>query len=453
MLAHKPQVLNLLVKPIGSACNLNCAYCYYLEKEKLYPAKGGRVMSDALLEKYIREFFASQESSVVRFDWHGGEPTLLETDTFRKIVRWQKHYAGGRQVVNSLQTNGTLLTHEWANFFREHGFLIGISIDGPRHIHDRYRRDKAGEPTFDRVMQGIELLKQHGVEFNTLSVVNDYGAEYGVEVYQFLKSLGSRYMQFSPVVERIASEAGPGELRLVAPEVDGAMLAPWSVAAEAYGRFLCTIFDEWVQNDVGYCYVITFDAVLAKWCGVEPPNCAFADVCGGGPAMEANGDIYMCDHFVYPDHLLGNLNDASILDMLVSERQLHFGQNKQDALPKFCRRCEYVSICAGECPKHRISTTPDGESGLNYLCPGLKLFYEHAAPYMDFMKHQYDAGGAPASVMAWARRRLKPLAPNSVATIDFSAIGPYDPCPCGSGKKYKFCCLPENRHTCRTTNH
>ena len=447
MFDRNPQVLNLLVKPAGSECNLNCTYCYYLEKEKLYPGHDGRFMSDELLEKFIREFFASQESSVVRFDWHGGEPTLLGTDTFRKIGRWQKKYASGRQVVNSLQTNGTLLTHEWANFFREHGFLIGISIDGPRHVHNRYRLDKAGEPTFDRVIQGIELLKQHEVEFNTLSVVNDYGSEFALETYQFLKSIGSRYMQFSPVVERIDSTAGPDGLSLVAPGTSGAAgLAPWSVDADAYGRFLCDIFDEWVLNDVGHCYVITFDAVLAKWCGVEPANCAFADICGGGPAMEANGDVYMCDHFVYPEYLLGNLNSTSLTDMLVSERHLHFGMDKQDTLPAYCRRCEYVSICAGECPKHRIAKAPDGEPGLNYLCPGLKLFYDHAAPYMDYMKQQYEAGGAPSSVMDWARIRNKPLeAAANQAFPCFSSAETYAPCPCGRGQKYKFCCLPKKR--------
>ena len=445
MFARKPQVLNLLVKPVGSECNLNCVYCYYLEKEKLYPGRAGQFMNDELLENFIRMFFASQETRSVRFDWHGGEPTLLGTDTFRKIVNWQKQYAKGRQVINSLQTNGTLLSHEWCNFFRENSFLIGISIDGPRHVHDRYRVDKSGEPTFDRVMHGIELLKQHEVDFNTLSVVNDYGAAYPLEIYRFLKSIGSRYMQFSPVVERVACAAVPQGLTLVAPETDNAVLAPWSVEPVAYGKFLCEIFDEWVLNDVGNCYVITFDALLAKWCGIEPPNCAFADVCGGGPAMEANGDVFMCDHFVYPEYLLGNLNTSGLAEMLTSESQLRFGQNKQDTLPEYCRHCEYCSICAGECPKHRIVNTPDGKSGLNYLCPGLKMFFTHSAPYMEYMKREYDMNGAPAKVMEWARR-LKP-AKASVNTFD--ELRSYDPCPCGSGKKYKFCCLPKNRQTRR----
>ena len=447
MMDRKPEVLNLLVKPVGSACNLNCAYCYYLEKEKLYPESVGRFMSDELLEKFIREFFAAQASCHVRFDWHGGEPTLLGADTFRKILRWQKQYAKGRQFSNSLQTNGTLLTHEWCNFFRENSFLIGISIDGPRHVHDRYRVDKSGAATFDRVMQGVELLKTHEVEFNTLSVVNDYGSAYPLETYRFLKSIGSRYMQFSPVVERLDSAALPHELALVAPgTAEGAATASWSVGPEAYGRFLCAIFDEWVRNDVGSYFVITFDAVLAKWCGTDPANCAFADICGGGPAMEANGDVYICDHFVYPEHLLGNLGDAGLREMLTSERQLRFGRNKQDLLPGYCRACEYVPICAGECPKHRIAVTPDGEAGLNYLCPGLKLFYAHAAPYMEFMKKQYETNGSPSSVMEWARRSAEFVRKIGVpAPNDFSARRIYDPCPCGSGRKYKFCCLEKQR--------
>ena len=359
MVTAKPQILNLLVKPLGSDCNLSCTYCYYLEKDKLYPSRNSRFMSDELLEKFVREFFAAQASDIVRFDWHGGEPTLLGTDKFRSIVRWQKKYANGRQVVNSLQTNGTLLTHEWANFFREYGFLIGISIDGPQHVHDRYRRDKAGRPTFEKAMQGLELLKQHGVDFNTLSVVNDYSAAYPLETYRFLKSIGSRYMQFLPAVERIDWNAGPDGLSLVAPASAGeAVLAPWSVDAAAYGKFLCTIFDEWVRGDVGAYYVITFDAVLAKWCGIEPASCAFADQCGGGPAMEANGDVYMCDHFVYPQHLLGNLNSSTLTELLLSQRQRKFGLDKQDLLPAYCRRCAFVAICAGECPKHWIALTP-----------------------------------------------------------------------------------------------
>lgn len=406
MISSRPISLNLLVKPVSSQCNLQCAYCYYLEKNTLYPGTTELRVSDELLERYIKEFLGAQTGSCVSFDWHGGEPTLLEVDTFRKIIRWQKHYARGRQIINSLQTNGTLLTHEWCNFFRENDFLIGISIDGPRHIHDRYRRDCGGEPTFDRVMKGIDLLKAHQVEFNTLSVVNDVNVLYPSEVYRFLKKIGSHYMQFSPVVERIRTEPGPEGMKLAPPGYEGeTYLAPWSVEPLRYGKFLCEIFDEWILNDVGTYYVVTFDAVLAKWCGVELPNCVFADVCGNGPAMEACGDIYMCDHFVYPEYLLGNMNAESLESLLLSTRLQNFGQNKLAGLPKVCSDCEYIGICAGECPKNRIARTPQGERGWNYLCPGLKHFFKHVAPYMDYMKRQIDGNRAPSSVMTWARPR------------------------------------------------
>ena len=406
MMLSRPESLNLLVKPVGSRCNLRCDYCYYLEKAGLYPDQSAMSMSDELLERFIREFIAAQSGPCIRFDWHGGEPTLLDTDTFRKIVRWQKKYAGSRQIANSLQTNGTLLTHEWCNFFHENNFLIGISLDGPAHIHDRYRRDAGGAPTFDRVMRGVELLKDHRVEFNTLSVVNDYSARYPQEVYRFFKKIGSHYMQFSPVVERILPAPGPEGQKLAPPDSGiAAKMAPWSVGPCEYGEFLCAIFDDWVLQDVGDYFVVTFDSVLAKWCGVEPPNCAFADICGNGPAMEACGDIYSCDHYVYPEYCLGNMKEKSLSSLLLSSRQIEFGQNKLAGLPEVCRKCKHCEICAGECPKHRIIRAPDGQSGLNYLCPGLKTFFEHVAPYMNYMKRQLDTDGTPSSVMAWARNR------------------------------------------------
>lgn len=402
----RPESLNLLVKPVGSRCNLRCDYCYYLEKQDLYPGQAALSMPDELLEKFIREFVAAQAGPCIRFDWHGGEPTLLDTDTFRKIVRWQKRYAGGRQVANSLQTNGTLLTHEWCNFFRENHFLIGISLDGPAHVHDRYRRDAAGQPTFDRVMQGVELLQSHRVEFNTLSVVNDYSAAYPLEIYRFLKKIGSHYLQFSPVVERLLPEPGPSGRKLAPPgELAAAPLAPWAVEPASYGKFLCAIFDEWVRKDVGEYFVVTFDAVLAKRCGVEPPNCALADVCGAGPAMEASGDVFVCDHYVYPEYCLGNIRDASVASLLLSQRQYEFGRAKRTGLPKICLACEHLPVCAGECPKHRIVRAPNGEPGWNYLCPGLKPFFSHVAPYMNYMKTQLEQGDSPAKVMAWLRSR------------------------------------------------
>ncbi|HWR41008.1 MAG TPA: anaerobic sulfatase-maturation protein [Patescibacteria group bacterium] len=404
MISSLPVSLNLLMKPVGPRCNLRCDYCYYLEKSDLYAGKPVLTMPDELIENFIREFSAAQSGACIRFDWHGGEPTLLDPDIFRKIVRWQKKYAGSRRVANSLQTNGTLLTHEWCNFFRENGFLIGISLDGPEHIHDRYRRDAKGQSTFARVMQGVELLQSHQVEFNTLSVVNDYSSRYPLEIYRFFKEIGSHYLQFSPVVERLIPTTGPAGQRLASPgDRENAVMAPWSVDPLLYGRFLSAIFDEWILTDVGNYYVVTFDAVLAKWCGVEPPNCALADVCGNGAVMEADGDIYVCDHYVYPEYRLGNVRKQSLASLLLSDRQTEFGRQKTAALPEACRQCEHLRICAGECPKHRIVQTTDGM--LNYLCPGLKFFLSHTAPYMAYMKKQIETDRAPADVMTWARIR------------------------------------------------
>lgn len=404
MMQSRPVSLNLLVKLAGPRCNLRCDYCYYLEKSELYEERSLPTMPDQLIERFIREFIAAQSGSWIRFDWHGGEPTLLDPDIFRKILRWQKKYAGSKQIANSLQTNGTLLTHEWCNFFRENGFLIGISLDGPDHIHDRYRWDAKGKPTFHKVMRGVELLQSHQVEFNTLSVVTDYSVQYPLEIYRFFKKLGSHYMQFTPVVERVLPANGREGRKLASPkDIGNAVMAPWSVDPLFYGRFLSEIFDEWVLHDVGNYYVVNFDAVLAKWCNVAPPTCALADACGNGPVMEANGDIYICDHYVYPEYCLGNVRKHDLTSLLLSVRQLKFGKNKTAGLPKICRQCEYLPICAGECPKHRIVPTPDGM--VNYLCPGLKFLFAHTAPYMAFMKKQIENDLAPAEVMTWARNR------------------------------------------------
>ena len=395
MIANLPFSLNLLIKPVGSRCNMRCTYCYYQGKSDFSPGRP-HTMSDELLERCIRELVAAQTGSCIRFDWHGGEPTLLGPDTFRKIIRWQRKYAGSREIANSLQTNGTLLTHEWCNLFYENRFLIGISLDGPAHVHDHYRRDRNGKPTFEQVMHGLELLKTHNVEFNTLSVVTDYSATYPLEIYRFLKSAGSRYMQFSPAVDLLDETGVPAD-----PVNCGTGMAPWSVGPLQYGTFLNTIFDEWLLADVGSYYVVTFDALLAKWCGLEPANCALADICGNGPAMEVGGDVYLCDHYVFPEYCLGNLQDHSLLQLLQSDRQRRFGEKKSAGLPAVCRCCEYLKLCAGECPKHRTIHHSDGM--LNYLCPGLQAFFRHSEPYMAYMKKQLELRGSPASVMDWAR--------------------------------------------------
>ncbi|MDR1667038.1 MAG: anaerobic sulfatase-maturation protein [Bacteroidales bacterium] len=439
-----PLVFSIMAKPAGPVCNLNCSYCYYLEKDKLYGKLSRFRMDGKLLEKFIDEYIASQNVPVIQFIWHGGEPAMLGTEWFRTVLRLQEQYCRGKRIENVLQTNGTLLDGEWCRFLADCHFLVGISIDGPEHVHDRYRTDRAGKPTFARVMKGLELLVKHKVEFNTMSVVNDYSAQYPLEIYRFLKSTGSRYMQFSPVVERIADHLPAEALQLLAgSDTTQGMLAPWSVGALDYGKFLCGIFDDWVLNDVGTCFVPTFDSILANWTGSMTSICVHAETCGHAGAIEHNGDVYACDHFVFPEYRLGNIRSDTLVSMMYSPQQLRFGRDKRDALPQQCKDCEFLFACNGECPKNRIIRTASGEPGLNYLCEGLRLFYRHVAPYMEFMAEELAAERPPANVMAMAHSRLRqqPLSKKQLATtIQRSAIRPNDACPCGSGKKYKNCC-------------
>ncbi|MFO7614681.1 MAG: anaerobic sulfatase-maturation protein [Bacteroidales bacterium] len=394
-MAHSPvfpsRPFYLMAKPVGSVCNLNCTYCYYLEKEKLYPDDPHRLsMSEKVLEQFIAQYIYSFTEPAVLFTWHGGEPVMRGPEFFQKVIALQNKYANGKIIENSLQTNGTALTDDWCKFFRDHRFLIGLSIDGPEHCHDRYRRYKSGRPSFSQTMAGLELLKKYGVEFNTLSVVNDYNAKYPLEVYNFLKNIGSRYMQFTPVVEWIDPRAGPDELHILpAGSNKPARVTDWSVNPIAYGDFLIKIFDEWVRKDVGDYFVVTFDCILANWLRVPPPLCVYAETCGHAGVVEYNGDVYSCDHFVFPEYRLGNIKDKTLMTFMNSPFQQKFGRDKRDTLPAYCRRCEYVDICTGECPKNRIIHSPDGEPGLNYLCAGFKKFYRHVEPYFDFMANEY----------------------------------------------------------------
>jgi len=454
-----PVAFNIMAKPFGPVCNLDCHYCYYLEKEKMYDTSGRFKMNEQVLEKYIDEYIASQNVPVVQFVWHGGEPTMLGMDFYKRALDLQNQYSRGRSIENVLQTNGTLLNDDWCRFFRDNHFLIGISIDGPEHIHDRYRLNKAGKPSFVQVMKGLELLVKYQVEFNTLSVVNDYNAQYPLETYRFLKDTGSRYMQFTPIVERIATNVPENSMHLLAnhltvlPSCDLAVLpsqlAPWSVKASDYGRFLCEIFDDWVIHDVGTYFVPTFDSILANWVGSMTSICVHAETCGHAGAIEHNGDVFACDHYVFPEYKLGNIYTDSLVSMMYSSRQIAFGQAKRTALPQQCRECDYLFACNGECPKNRIIKTPSGELGLNYLCSGLRLFYAHVAPYMDFMAEELANERPPANVMAWARERIKSKPVVKTVSIAQSvirmAVKPNDPCPCGSGKKYKQCCRNKSR--------
>lgn len=389
----------VMLKPVGAVCNLACKYCYYIEKKKLYPKETGCVMSEELLEKFVKEYLECQTTPYVLFTWHGGEPLMRPLGFYRKALELQHKYGRGRHIENCIQTNGTLLTDEWCRFFKENNFLVGISIDGPQEFHDEYRRNRRGLPSFREVMRGIELLKKHGVEYNAMAVVNDYNVDYPLEFYRFFKSIGCHYIQFAPIVERLGTHADGTSLTLPEQEGQGLRLAPFSVDSEKWGDFLCAVFDEWVKEDVGDYYVQLFDATLANWVGEQPGICTLAPSCGHAGVMEFNGDLYSCDHFVFPEYKLGNIHTQTLTEMMYSERQLQFGVDKRNRLPAQCKACEYLFACNGECPKNRFLHTADGEPGLNYLCKGYKKYFRHVAPYMDFMKAELLAQRPPANVM------------------------------------------------------
>lgn len=408
------EYFHVLAKPIGPICNLDCKYCFYLEKEVLYPQESQWAMADDVLENYIRQYIEAQRSPVINFAWQGGEPTLLGVDFFYKAVALQQRYANGKRIENAFQTNGVLLNDEWARLFSDHQFLIGVSIDGPRELHDAYRVDKGGQPTFDRVMRGIDVLKRNQVEFNTLTAVNRANSQYPEEVYRFLKANGSGYMQFIPIVERISKKQTEDGLALVSPAFnEAAHVAPWSVEPDEFGKFLTVIFDEWVRNDVGKIFVQLFDVSLESWMGLEPSLCVFRKRCGSALAIEHDGDVYSCDHFVYPKNRLGNIMSSPLATLAQSDEQQRFGDAKETTLPAYCRSCDVQFACNGECPKHRFAVTPDGEPGLNYLCAGYKAFFNHVDPYMRFMANELRSHRAPANVMRWAGERVGDAAPSS----------------------------------------
>ena len=402
-LAPFARPLYVMLKPAGALCNLACDYCYYLEKSKLYQDNPKHVMSDELLEKFIEEYINSQTSPQVLFTWHGGETLMRPLSFYQKAVELQRKYARGRQIDNCLQTNGTLLTDEWCLFLHDNQWLVGISIDGPQEFHDEYRKNKQGRPSFVKVMQGINLLKKHNVEWNAMAVVNDYNADYPLEFYHFFKELDCHYIQFAPIVERLAPHADGRHLAAV-DEDSKEGLADFSITPRQWGNFLCTIFDEWVRHDVGNYYIQLFDSTLANWVGEQPGVCTLAKTCGHAGVMEFNGDVYSCDHFVFPQYKLGNIYSKTLVEMMYGERQQKFGLAKRDSLPTQCKECPYLFACNGECPKNRFCKTKDGEPGLNYLCQGYYQFFDHVAPYMDFMKRELQAKRAPANVMEAIRK-------------------------------------------------
>jgi uncharacterized protein len=385
-----PAAFHLLAKPTGSACNLDCAYCFFLDKEQLYPGLRAR-MSDTVLERYIRQLIEAHRTPQVTIAWQGGEPTLMGLEFFRRAADCAARFARpGMKIEHTLQTNGTRLNGDWAGFFKEHEVLVGLSIDGPRPLHDRYRRDKSGRPTFDRVMRGLAHLREKGVAWNALTAVHAGNADRPAEVYRFLRDeCGATFIQFIPIVERPSRGGVPF----------GQAVTERSVTARQWGRFLSGVFDEWVRRDVGEVYVQLFDVALANWYGEPAGLCVHSPTCGTALALEFNGDVYSCDHFVEPAHLLGNIGERHLGELVGSERQRRFGQDKRDTLPAFCRDCDVLFACHGGCPKDRLDTAPDGEPGLNYLCAGFKEFFAHADEPLRAMCALLHAGRAPAEIV------------------------------------------------------
>ena len=390
--------LYVMLKPAGAHCNLACKYCYYLEKNKLYPTAQRHLMSDEMLEQFTREYIEAQTMSQVLFTWHGGEPLLRSIDFYRKALSLQQKYAGGRRIDNVIQTNGTLLTDEWCEFFAQNHWLVGISIDGPQPYHDHYRLTAAGKPSWQKVMQGIKLLKKHGVEWNAMAVVNAYNVNHPLEFYRFFKENGCQFLQFTPIVERQTRHEDGRTLASLADKNE-ISLSEASVTPEQWGYFLCAIFDEWVRKDVGKIFVEIFDCTLANWMGISPGICAYSKECGHAGVMEHNGDVYSCDHFVFPEYKLGNIRDHSLIDMLYGEQQQEFSRLKHSSLPRQCKECDMEFACHGECPKNRFMKDKYGDSGLNYLCPGYYHYYQHVAPYMDYMKQELMAQRPPSNIM------------------------------------------------------
>lgn len=433
--AGAPPAFHLLAKPSGATCNIDCTYCFFLSKEALYPNEKSR-MSEATLDAYIRQLLESHRTPEVIVAWQGGEPTLMTLDFFKRSVELvEKYRRPGQKVQHTFQTNGLLLDDAWCAFFKEHGFLIGLSVDGPREIHDTYRVDRRGEGTFDLVMRGWRALQRHGVDFNILCTVNAANEHQGRRVYRFFRDeLGAKWMQFIPIVERATAETidianlgwseRPGQKRLLYTQA-GDLVTERTVGGEQYGRFLVDVFEEWLRHDIGEVFVQLFDVTLEA-CFGRHLLCIHAPTCGNGPALEHNGDLYACDHYVEPRFRLGNIHETHMIELIASPQQRQFGQDKQDTLTAQCRGCAVRDLCHGGCPKDRFALSRDGEPGQNYLCAGLELFFTHTRPAMQAMVRLLQQGRPPSDVMA-------------LVAAEDARRGPYQPCPCGSGKKFRFC--------------
>ncbi len=410
---NAPPAFHLLAKPTGAICNLDCQYCFFLSKEMLYPGSRFR-MADELLEEYIRQFIEAQQVPEVNIAWQGGEPTLMGVDFFRRSVELAEKYKKPQQTIQyTMQTNGTLLDDEWGEFLKEHDFLMGISFDGPPELHDAYRVNKGGQGSFKQVLRGLRVLQKHNVEYNILCTVHAANADHPLDVYRYFRDeLNAQFMQFIAIVER-DNETGFQE---------GDKVTERSVKAEQYGNFLITIFDEWVRRDVGRVFVQLFDVALGAWVGAPPSLCVFSPTCGNALALEHTGDLYSCDHYVEPDYLLGNIKETAMIELVASDKQRKFGQDKLDTLPNYCKECEVRFACHGGCPKNRFIETPDGEPGLNYLCAGYRAFFNHIDGPMKIMATLLRQNRAPAEIMQI-----------------FAHANRNDPCPCGSGRKFKHC--------------
>ena len=419
-----PPAFHLLSKPTGAICNLDCAYCFFLAKELLYPGSRFR-MADELLETYIRQLIEAHQTPEVTIAWQGGEPTLMGLDFFNRSIEYARKYARPDQTIqHTIQTNGTLIDDEWAVFFKEHNFLVGISIDGPREMHDVYRQDKGGAPTFDKVMRGLSLLKKHGVEWNALVTLNHANVDRPLDVYRFLRDeCSATFIQLIPIVERLHENGVPF----------GDAVTDRSVTAQQYGQFLIDVFEEWVRHDIAEVYVQMFDVALANWYGEPSGLCVFSKTCGTALALEHNGDLYSCDHFVEPAYRLGNIREVHLIELIASDQQLKFGRDKFDTLPQYCLDCDVRFACHGGCPKDRFINTPDGQPGLNYLCAGYKLFFHHVNQPMQLMVRLLRQNRAPSELMrlyAGQDQKWQEL---------LAKTGRNDPCPCGSGQKFKNC--------------
>ena len=430
MIAESPKLgppsVHILAKPTGAICNLECAYCFYLDKELLYPGSRFR-MQDQLLELYIKQLIESHRTNRVTVAWQGGEPTLMGISFFQRAIEFEvKYRRPGMTFENTIQTNGTLLSDQWCEFLKRNNFLVGISIDGPRELHDAFRVDRIGKPTFDKVMRGLRLLQKHGVDYNILTTVNRVNGDHPLEVYRFLRDdARTSWIQFIPVVERVNSDGST-------LYQEGSTVSERSVRPEQFGRFLVAIFDEWVHRDVGRIFVQTFEAAVRNWMGLPTSGmCVFDQTCGRGLALEHNGDLYSCDHFVEPKYKLGNIRESQMHQLVSSDRQLKFGLDKFETLPRYCMECEVRFACNGECPKNRFILTPDGEPGLNYLCAGYKAFFSHADHAMKVLAALIRNGQPAADI-----RRI--LATEDAA-FTAAKVGRNELCPCGSGRKAKKC--------------